>query len=71
MRLYRLLTGPDDAAFCARVERMLNKGWELHGSPTIAFNHFKGVMYCSQAIVKETDGDYAGFVSLKELHPED
>lgn len=71
MKLYRLLTGPDDAAFCARVERLLNLGWELSGSPTISFHHAKGVMYCSQAIVKEADGDYAGFQSLSEIHPED
>ncbi len=71
MKLYRLLTGPDDAKFCARVERMLNLGWELHGAPSLAFNNDEGVMYCAQAIVKDTPGDYAGFVSLKDLHPEE
>ncbi|QNO29302.1 DUF1737 domain-containing protein [Sphingopyxis sp. OPL5] len=35
MKLYRLLTGPDDSAFCARVEGLLNRGWQLHGSPSI------------------------------------
>ena len=32
---YRLLTGPDDAAFCRRVSEALDDGYELHGSPAI------------------------------------
>ncbi len=68
MKLYRLLTGPDDSAFCARVERMLNRGWELHGSPTATFNG--ATVIVAQAIVREADGDYAGFVSLKDMYPE-
>lgn len=35
---YRLLTGKDDAAFCRRVSEALNLGYELYGSPTMAFN---------------------------------
>ncbi|MEP6283322.1 MAG: DUF1737 domain-containing protein, partial [Nitratireductor sp.] len=31
MKLYRYLTGPDDAAFCHKVTAALNKGWRLHG----------------------------------------
>jgi hypothetical protein len=31
VRLYRLLTGGDDAAFCKKVSAALNNGWELHG----------------------------------------
>ncbi len=38
MKLYRLLSGPDDATFCARVERLLNHGWELHGAPVRAYD---------------------------------
>jgi hypothetical protein len=34
MKLYRFLTGPDDASFCHKVTAALNKGWQLHGSPT-------------------------------------
>ncbi len=71
MKLYRLLTGLDDSAFCARVERLLNKGWELHGPPTMAFDAASGTMKCAQAIVKEANGDYAGFLSLKEMYPQD
>ena len=33
---YRLLTGPDDAAFCQRVSEALAEGWELYGSPSIS-----------------------------------
>ena len=35
---YRLLTGPDDAAFCRRVSEALALGYQLYGSPTMAFN---------------------------------
>lgn len=33
---YRLITGPDDAEFCARVSAALDEGYELYGSPTVA-----------------------------------
>ncbi|MGO7426178.1 DUF1737 domain-containing protein, partial [Rhizobium ruizarguesonis] len=29
MKLYRFLTGPDDASFCHKVTAALNKGWAL------------------------------------------
>lgn len=35
---YRLLTGPDDAAFCCRVSEALALGYKLYGSPAAAFN---------------------------------
>ena len=35
---YRLLTGPDDAAFCRRVSAALELGYVLHGSPAATFN---------------------------------
>ena len=35
---YRLLTGPDDAAFCRRVSEALELGYQLYGSPTMTFN---------------------------------
>ena len=65
MKLYRLLTGPDDSAFCARVEQVLNEGWELHGSPAATFNGSEVIV--AQAIVKTVDGPYTGFVSLKDM----
>jgi hypothetical protein len=35
---YRLLTGPDDAAFCRRVSEALALGYKLYGSPAVTFN---------------------------------
>ncbi|GAB3334363.1 DUF1737 domain-containing protein [Micromonospora halotolerans] len=35
---YRLVTGPDDADFCARVSGLLHQGYRLYGSPALAFN---------------------------------
>jgi hypothetical protein len=35
---YRILTGPDDDAFCYRVSEALALGYELYGSPTSAFD---------------------------------
>lgn len=36
--IYRLLTGPDDAAFCHRVSAALALGYRLYGSPAATFN---------------------------------
>ena len=38
MPSYRLLTGPDDHAFCERVSEALSLGYELYGSPSATFN---------------------------------
>ncbi|WP_083889528.1 DUF1737 domain-containing protein [Nocardia pneumoniae] len=35
---YRLITGVDDARFCARVSDLLAQGYRLHGSPAITFD---------------------------------
>ncbi|AGZ41534.1 DUF1737 domain-containing protein [Actinoplanes friuliensis] len=35
---YRLITGPDDAEFCARVSKLLDSGYRLHGSPALTFD---------------------------------
>lgn len=35
---YRVLTGPDDDAFCRRVSDALRLGYELHGSPALTFD---------------------------------
>jgi hypothetical protein len=68
MRLYRLLTGKDDDVFCERIETLLNRGWHLHGPPSLTFN---GVdVIAGQAVVKEVDGAYAGFVHLRDMYPE-
>lgn len=35
---YRLITGPDDADFCARISGLLDQGYQLYGCPTLTFN---------------------------------
>ncbi|MGL5011384.1 MAG: DUF1737 domain-containing protein, partial [Paracoccaceae bacterium] len=49
MKLYRFLTEDDTAAFCHKVTSALNKGWELHGDPTYAYDQTMGRMRCGQA----------------------
>lgn len=56
--IYRLLTEEDSAAFCHKVSEALSKGWQLHGSPSIAFDQQHGVMRCAQAVTKEVAQDY-------------
>ena len=66
MKLYRLLTEEDSSAFCHKVTDALNKGWELHGSPTYAWDQAKGVMRCGQAVVKEAPGTYTPETKLSQ-----
>jgi hypothetical protein len=46
---YRVLTGPDDRAFCERVSAALADGYALHGGPAITFNGERVVV--AQAVV--------------------
>lgn len=64
MKLYRILTEDDTSAFCHKVTDALNKGWDLHGGPTYAFDASNGVMRCGQAVVKEVDGTYTPATKL-------
>lgn len=67
MKVYRFITGPDDSAFCHRVSDALNKGWELHGAPSLAFNAATGLMNCGQAVTKTVHGkDYEPGMKLGE-----
>lgn len=36
--VYRVLTGPDDAAFCRRVSEALELGYQLHEGPAVTFD---------------------------------
>jgi hypothetical protein len=56
MKLYRYLTGVDDASFCHRVTAALNAGWSLHGSPTLTYDAAKQRVICGQAVVKDVAG---------------
>jgi hypothetical protein len=49
---YRILTGPDDAAFCERVSDMLEEGYELYGSPAVALSGERVVV--AQAVIRRT-----------------
>ncbi len=59
MKLYRMLTGGDDAAFCKKVSEALNKGWELYGSPATTFDTTSGKVVCGQAVVKDVPGTWS------------
>lgn len=50
---YRLLTGPDDRAFCEKVSAALDEGYELYGSPSIA-KGADGIVSCAQAVIRRT-----------------
>lgn len=58
MKLYRILTGGDDAAFCKKVTEALNKGWHLYGSPSLTFDTASGRTVCGQAVVKDVPGEW-------------
>ena len=49
MPVYRLLTGPDDDAFCHRVSDALKLGYELYGSASIAHDGERAVV--AQALI--------------------
>jgi hypothetical protein len=49
---YRLLTGPDDAAFCERVSRALDEGYRLYGDPALAFDG-TGVVVAQAVVLDE------------------
>jgi hypothetical protein len=48
---YRLLTGPDDDAFCHRVSDAIALGYGLYGSPALATAG--GAVVAAQALVWE------------------
>ncbi|QOR71270.1 DUF1737 domain-containing protein [Ruania alkalisoli] len=50
---YRLLTGPDDAAFCERVSAALAEGYLLHGSPSVTFDGSRVI--AAQAVLWPSD----------------
>jgi hypothetical protein len=53
---YRVLTGPDDRAFCERVSAALDDGYTLHGGPALTFDGARVIV--AQAIVLDST---AGF----------
>ncbi|WP_296679709.1 DUF1737 domain-containing protein [Novosphingobium sp.] len=49
--IYRLLTGKDDRAFCERVSEALGQGWQLYGSPVLAWDTENSCMKAAQAVI--------------------
>jgi hypothetical protein len=66
MNLYRILTGPDDASFCHRISELLNRGWQLYGSPTLTYDPETKRLVCGQAVIKEVDGGYSPEFDLSQ-----
>lgn len=52
---YRVLTGPDDRAFCDRVSAALDAGYRLHGGPAVTFDGNRVIV--AQAVVLGTEAD--------------
>jgi hypothetical protein len=50
---YRVLTGPDDRAFCQRVSAALDDGYELHGGPALTFDGQRVIV--AQALVRSAE----------------
>ena len=57
MKLYRMITGPDDSVFCHRISKALSNGWELAGSASLTFDPGKNRVICGQAITKDVPGE--------------
>ena len=54
---YRVLTGPDDAAYCHRVSEAIALGYRLHAGPAVTFDG-KDVIV-AQALLWPGAGDTA------------
>jgi hypothetical protein len=55
--VYRVLTGPDDAAFCRRVSEAIALGYRLHEGPAVTFNGEQVIV--AQALLWPGPGDLA------------
>jgi hypothetical protein len=52
---YRLLTGPDDHAFCERISQALAEGYRLYGNPSVTFDGQRVI--AAQAVVLDGPPD--------------
>lgn len=67
MKLYRFLSEEDTSAFCHKVTKALNEGWELYGSPTQTWDAAANIMRCGQAVIKEVPNvDYTPDTKLSD-----
>lgn len=51
---YRLITGVDDSSFCERISKLLEEGYELHGSPSCTFDG-ENIVVAQAVILKDED----------------
>jgi hypothetical protein len=49
---YKMLTGIDNSEFCAKVRLHLDNGYDLHGSPVMAFNG-KDIIVGQAVVIKK------------------
>lgn len=49
---YRLVTGKDDASFCERISALIEEGYRLHASPSMAYNG-KDIIVAQALILSE------------------
>ncbi|MET4592410.1 DUF1737 domain-containing protein [Arthrobacter sp. 754] len=69
---YRLITGPDDKAFCERISTALAEGYVLHGSPAATFNGSSVIV--AQALILPTaiaSADAAVATAVEDLESGD
>lgn len=50
---YRVLTGPDDRAFCERISAALDAGYRLHAGPALTFDGTNVIV--AQALVFDAE----------------
>ena len=67
MLIYRLLSGPDNSAFCHRVTEALSRGWDLHGGPAVTFDPERKTPIVAQAITKDVGLDYSADLDFTAL----
>ncbi len=67
MKIYRFLTGADDATFCHKVSAALNEGWKLYGSPQYVYDSETKSLRCGQAVTKKVPcKTYKSSIKLSE-----
>lgn len=53
---YRVLTGPDDRAFCERISAALDDGYVLHGHPALTFDGERVIVAQALVLPDEAQG---------------
>lgn len=57
---YRFLTGPDDAAFCARISGALDEGYVLYGDPVMVVENGQRVVGQAVCLPDDLPGTLPG-----------